>query len=432
MRKLNIISILISILITAICIGIYFKRIFLFVAVPIIALSTMILFIMFGIVLQKYIYLILKQFFSKKIISSLLLTLLLITSLAGLAFISNNINYILRNIILMFIYIIGVVCLPLIILGISVLFEGKLKKIVVFISVVLLIFIYYANSSLVFECAKEIISNMYIGQELFTMKEEKFDFSYLENYRQKMGGDGYISKWDVIQIIDISDKKSKEITINYKDEQQNINLSISNKNDYEIENLKNLLKYDFYKFEYDLNNSITINIERYVIEQNQNKEKNSNIILSGNKSLKIIELKNKYCSENKENFLYENNVNSNSSEKINSLKLLFLYDKENDNYVPIVSDENRLENIINYKVYQSGLEITIPKETELESLDYTLRINRYDDNLQIKKVNSYYYEYEPLVTQMQSNLGTVLEIRFNRSYTLNELKNIEIIFGKNK
>lgn len=430
-KKVHIISLFISIAIISSFVVLYLKKIVFFLTTPLIKLSTIILLVMLIIVMERYIYFICKQLKNKKILKSVFLILIILVFIIGIVFIKDKVNYVLRNIILMLIYIIGVICLPIIILGMSLLCEKKLKKVGILISAFCVIFIYYVNSGIVFEFAKEIISNLYETEELFSLREEeKFDATYLENYKQKFARDGYISKWDTIQIIDISDNKSEEIIINYKDEEENINLVVSNKNDEQIENLKNLLKYDFYKFEYSLSDTVTINLDRYVVQRKQSEEKNNDIILSGNKNFDIIELKNKYCSENKESFIYENNVNTTTSNELENLKLLFVYDSSIDNYVPITSEENNLNNIINYKVYQSGIELTLPYETDLKKLDYTLRINRYDENIQIKENQgyAYHYEYEPLVTQMESSIGQVLEIKFDRSYTFEELKNIEIIF----
>lgn len=46
-----------------------------------------------------------------------------------------------------------------------------------------------------------------------------------------MGKTGYITKWDVEQIINITDAKSKLISIKYKDQDENIDITVSNKED---------------------------------------------------------------------------------------------------------------------------------------------------------------------------------------------------------
>ena len=80
-----------------------------------------------------------------------------------------------------------------------------------------------------------------------------------------------------------------------------------------------------------------------------------------------------------------------------------------------------------YSITNDKILITLKNGIELNNKDYTLRINRYNDNIDIEKSNDlYYYDYEPLVTQN----GNVLEIKFGNNYTIKTLKNIEIIFGK--
>ena len=63
--------------------------------------------------------------------------------------------------------------------------------------------------------------------------------------------------------------------------------------------------------------------------------------------------------------------------------------------------------------------------------DYTIRVNRYDENLKIKqeKDSKYYYKFEPVATETQdSNGNIIIEFKFNDIYELKDLKNIEIIF----
>lgn len=127
-------------------------------------------------------------------------------------------------------------------------------------------------------------------------------------------------------------------------------------------------------------------------------------------------------------------VNSNDVQEIKKFNLLFVYDQDTQNYVPVIENVQECAFIESYKVYNTGIEITLNKGVQLTNTEYTLKINRYNDELQIRdrKItnNAYYYDYEPVVTKMEGYENRiVLEMRFDRSYTIEELKNIEIIFG---
>ena len=255
------------------------------------------------------------------------------------------------------------------------------------------------------------------------------DITYLKNYADKMSRNGYLSKYDVTQIIKLSDSKSKEIFINYKDESSDIDIKITNKEDDKIQELQESLKYDYYTFNYSIsdNNEITINIERYIIETDTKKEKND-FVLTGTKNTEIIENTYKYIDDN--NFTFENEIklNNQSEEKqLEGFKMLLVYD--NENFIPVTDNIEEYNLIKSYKVYSSGIDIVLQDGVNLINEDYTLRINRYNDDLEVTN-GYYYYEYEPVVTQATYSGGNILlEIKFDKTYTIEELKNIEIIFG---
>lgn len=90
--------------------------------------------------------------------------------------------------------------------------------------------------------------------------------------------------------------------------------------------------------------------------------------------------------------------------------------------------------IASYEVTSTSLTITLNNDTNLNVLDYTLRINRYDDNLAIPedKNYNYNYHYEPVVTTSTNGTGnTVLTFEFDDILSLEKINNIEIIFGNN-
>ena len=162
-----------------------------------------------------------------------------------------------------------------------------------------------------------------------------------------------------------------------------------------------------------------------------------NIVLKGTKNTEIVENVNKYGTDkNSNSFCFTNKiqVNSNDVQEIKKFNLLFVYDQDTQNYVPVIENVQECAFIESYKVYNTGIEITLNKGVQLTNTEYTLKINRYNDELQIRDReitnNAYYYDYEPVVTKMEGYENRiVLEMRFDRSYTIEELKNIEIIFG---
>ena len=324
-------------------------------------------------------------------------------------------------------YILLVVVLPLIVIGFLILKNRKKQEIIIAIILVIALYGFCARSLV--DSASNIVSA--ISTSNTNTNEPGTDITYLKNYADKMNRNGYLSKYDVTQIIKLSDAKSKEIFINYKDESSNIDIKISNKEDDKIQELEQSLKYDYYTFNYNIseNNEITINIERYIIETNTKKEKND-FILTGTKNTEIIENTYKYIGDS--NFIFENEIklNEQTEEKqLQGFKMLLVYD--NENFIPVTDNKEEYNLIKSYKVYSSGIDIILQDGVDLINEDYTLRINRYDDNLEVTN-GYYYYEYEPVVTQgIYSGGNILLEIKFPQTYTIEELKNIEIIFGSN-
>ena len=408
-----------------------------------VALAILLLIGMGIFILYKYIYTIFKMFKKKKVITPILMILLVILLTVGIFYIECNVNYILKNSIILLIYILGVICIPMIILVFSIINPSKYNKIRIAVSLLLLIYIYTINMEFLVISAKMIITNLsnHSIYELLEKEDEddNVNLTYLEDYAQKFAKNGYLNKYDITQILDLTDKKSKEMTIYYQDEKSNINIETTNKNDEEMENLKNTLKAEYYKYYYekDEKKQIKIYIERYSLEQNLNQEKNENIVLKGTKNTEIVENVNKYGTDkNSNSFCFTNKiqVNSNDVQEIKKFNLLFVYDQDTQNYVPVIENVQECAFIESYKVYNTGIEITLNKGVQLTNTEYTLKINRYNDELKIRDReitnNAYYYDYEPVVTKMEGYENRiVLEMRFDRSYTIEELKNIEIIFG---
>ena len=162
------------------------------------------------------------------------------------------------------IYIAIVTIVPLLILGIAIIKSKKYRKTIITIVILLVIGTYAIFAQSLINSAERIIHTISIQDK--KSGDIGTDITYLKNYRDKMGKTGYITKWDVQQIIDITDSKSKLINIKYKDTSENIDITVSNKEDEKIKELKEMLKAEYYKFSYNIedNKQITINIERYI------------------------------------------------------------------------------------------------------------------------------------------------------------------------
>lgn len=335
-------------------------------------------------------------------------------------------------------YILAVVLIPLVILGFCILRKGKYKKATITIVLILTVFIYAISAKSLVESASKIIAVCSIKS---VDESVGTDITFLKNYEQKMARDGYISKYDANQILDIADSKSKEIFINYKDTSSNIDIKTTNKNDEEIKKLKEMIETNYYIFSYSTDGNIIINIERYVAKETKSNEKNDSITITGDRRIDIIECEDRqYTNDESTYFSFKNKVNvddENTDVSIQTFKMLLVYDEEIKNYVPVVQNVQDYKYIESYTVYSGGVKIELKNGAHLDNKDYTLRINRYGDELTVlERQNSnvnirYYYEYEPVVTETtNSNENVVLNVEFDTAYSVNGLKNVEVIFGK--
>ena len=138
-------------------------------------------------------------------------------------------------------YILIIIVIPLIILGIAIIKSKKHRKLIISIVTILIIATYAIFAKSLIKSAETII--LTISTEDAKSKD--------------IGTD----------ITDISDSKSREIKINYKDSSDGTDITVSNKEDDKIKELKEILKADCYKFNYEIDNNkqIIINIERYVL-----------------------------------------------------------------------------------------------------------------------------------------------------------------------
>jgi heme/copper-type cytochrome/quinol oxidase subunit 2 len=397
--------------------------------------SLLILFFAASYILYKYLMYIITCFSNKKLLKPILLLLLLAIVITICIIFNFVLSSSIKHLFLMIVYILGTIFIPLILLAIILLNKTSSKKSKVkksILIVVLALIIYIINIPTLLVSSTYITT--YISNHL-SQTTQGPNLEYLNNYEQRMATKGFLYKSDVEYIINIAERRSEKVIVNYKFDDETI--TISNKDENFKDTITTNLKWEYYKFNYTYSNDIvTINIEKYANSQ-EDEEKNSNIILAGNMRNDLIQ---SITSENVEptstNFVIENSFTLTPGYRsdISNLRLLLVYDKNSNNFIPVVNNNSFVNMIDSYKITSTGISITLNSNTNLNVLDYTLRINRYDDDLTIpeNKNYNYYYHYEPVVTTSTNGTGnTVLTFEFNDISSLDSINNIEIIFGNN-
>lgn len=397
--------------------------------------SLLILFFTASYILYKYLMYIITLFTNKKLLKPILLLLVLVILITICAIFNFVLSSSLKHLFLMVVYILGTIFIPLILLAIILLNKNsskknKIKKSILIVIVALIIYVINVPTLLV----SSTYITTYISNHL-DQSTQVPNLEYLNNYEQRMATKGFLYKSDVEYILNIAERRSEKVVVTYKFDDETI--TISNKDENFKDTITTNLKWDYYKFNYTYtNNIVTVNIEKYATTQ-ENEEKNSDIILAGNMRNDLIQ---NVESENVEltatNFVIENNfvLTPGYRPDISNLRLLLVYDKNSNNFIPVVDNESCVNMIASYEVTSTSLNITLTNDTNLNVLDYTLRINRYNDDLTIPedKNYNYYYHYEPVVTTSTNNTGnTVLTFEFDNILSLEKLNNIEIIFSNN-
>lgn len=445
-KSIKIISAIISVaIVIAICVIFFKPYIYLSLATVIYVpslnnvltmLSEIILVISLIYVIYKYILHILELFKNKKKLKPVLMILLMILLVAILTILKKIASTFFANIMLPLIYIIGVIVIPLIIIGMIIVgkAETKRKIILTIAAIIVTLGIYILNYNYLYTGASEIVQivDLFIGIKENENTSE-YNLIYLQNYKQKMDENGYIDKFDVENILNIVDHRTDKIIVQYEDEEETIKLN--NTDNQMKEELEPKLEANYYKFDYEhKDNETTIYIERYKNEISQNQERNEEITLTGARpNYKINNIKANYETLEDTNYIFENDVNVEEGREttLDSLRILFVFDDERNNYIPYVENIGELRKIKSYKIYSTGMSITLKNGITLNKEDYTIRVNRYDDNIDVKedKDANYYYKYEPVATQLKDSDGNiVIEFEFGNTYSLKDLKNIEIIF----
>ena len=388
-------------------------------------------------ILYTYLLCIIEAFQNKKKCKPILMLLVIALVIAIAIILELEARTFLGTVFIPFLYIVCVIVIPIIVLGIILLKESnhKIRKIILAIVwIAVTIGVYIVHYSYLTTATNAVISNVqvfFVSDEDTATNLAEYNLIYLENYKQKMESEGYLDKFDVENILKIVDSRVDHIIVHYNNGQEEF--EYNNVDNQLTEELGAKLEGDFYKFQYTHKNEQTEKKKKkYESEITESNEKNTDIFLTTEPNYNVTNITADYETEDDENYLIENRVNleKGTETTIDNLEIVFAYDSERNNYIPYVDDE-QLRMIESYEIYSTGMSITLKEGVTLTKKDYTLRINRYNENLVVDEDEEpfYYYKYEPIAEEMKdSNGNTVIEFSFDNTYPLGDLKNIEIIF----
>lgn len=163
-------------------------------------------------------------------------------------------------------------------------------------------------------------------------------------------------------------------------------------------------------------------------------QRNLNIVFAPSSKLREDWITNTYKYNDRQkgasNYTFRNDINLHSDEKVISyMKVCFQLDDYLANFIPVEDDEKNYNKIDSYLIASSVMQITLKPGVELENNYYTLRLNRYDEDFNIS--TDCKYIFEPVAEVSKDSEGRqVIYVNYDTYYPLGELKNIELILGK--
>lgn len=397
----------------------------------------------------KYIKLLLEMCSKRKIRASLLLLAIAVFICVFVIYIVNYANSYLKLLLLNIGIVIDIIVIPIVYLVISIFNvynKNKVHKILLIsYASILLILVYGSGISIIPEClngAKDILQDDNIRTNLFKSDEEQKE-EYITKHSKEMfvtymniqEKRGYLTKDEITTGIFQAVNSYETVNIKYN------NMIINNREENWQEKLKKEIEGDYFKVSYECDENY--NVKTIIIEKitgsnySSNNEKNSNIKFDENSTIDntlITNIRNDNATEESNYFVFENKLNVNSKDnngELSEFKMCLVYNQNSKNFELVGGNTKNYDKIESYKVYSSGVEITLKNNVKLQKKYYTMRINRYDSKFNIIHTSDYYYIFEPVVTELtDSNGRIVLEMKFDQqSYILRQLKNIEIIFG---
>ena len=210
-KSIKITSILISIAIVTIISVIFLKSYILLGIVAVIyvptirniltLLSEAMLIFSATYIIYRYILSIIESIKNKKKLKPVLMIIFAILILGILIVLKIVSATFFANIMLPLIYIIGVIVIPLIIIGMIILGNSKTPKKITFtiIAIILTIGIYILNYNYLYIGSLAVTQNIDDFIKI-NKNTSEYNLIYLQNYKQKMDKEGYIDKFDLENI----------------------------------------------------------------------------------------------------------------------------------------------------------------------------------------------------------------------------------------
>ena len=218
-------------------------------------------------IVYKYLLTIIALFQEKKKLKPIIMIAFILLVAIIATVIRLEANTFLATVLIPFLYIVGIIAIPIIMLGIILLGKSENRKRKIISAIILIVItlgIYGIHYPYLTTATREVMNNI---QDFFVSKgetanSEEYNLIYLENYKQKMESEGYLDKYDVETILKIVDSRTDNIIVHYNDGKEEF--EYNNVDNQLIEELGSKLEGDFYKFQYTHKNEQTdIYIEKY-------------------------------------------------------------------------------------------------------------------------------------------------------------------------